>query len=133
MSSLAGGCHCGANRFTLETAEPLAPRACQCGFCRRHNARSVSDPAGRATLSLAGNLIRYRFASGSADYLICADCGVYLGALANLEGGLRLTLNLNAFDEPRLELEAEPVDYDGESAAGKADRRRVRWTPAFLA
>ena len=43
------------------------------------------------------------------------------------------TLNLNAFDDPRLDLEGAPVSYEGEGAAAKAERRRQRWTPARFA
>src|SRR5687768_768077 len=127
-----GRCHCGAIRILFETDKPLAPRACQCGFCRRHDARSVSDPDGTATLTLSLEPTRYRFASRSADYLICPRCGIYVGATAAIGGRDLITLNLNAFDDPRPDLEGAPVSYDGESAATKAERRRARWTPLRL-
>ena len=129
----SGSCHCGAIRIEFESGRPLAPRACQCGFCRRHGARTVSDPNGSAVLSLGSETIRYRFGTGTTDFLICGRCGVYVGALAELDGRLYATLNLNAFDDPRLELAAAPVSYEGESAEAKAERRRTRWTPARLA
>lgn len=127
-----GQCHCGALRLRFETALPLAPRACQCGFCRRHGARTVSDPAGAAELKVAADAIRYRFATGTTDYLICARCGIYVAAAAEIDGRCFATLNLNAFDDPRLDLAAEPVSYAGETADAKAQRRRARWTPARL-
>jgi hypothetical protein len=124
-----GQCHCGAIRIELETARPLAPRACQCLFCRRHDARSVSDPSGGATLTFAVEPIRYRFASGTADYVLCARCGVYVGAMTrDGERGL-VTLNLNNFDDPHPDLKAVPVCYDGEGAERRAESRRARWTP----
>lgn len=124
-----GRCHCGAIRLAFETDKPLAPRACQCGFCRRHGARTVSDPEGSAALEYGSDPIRYRFGTRTTDYILCATCGVYLGAVAEVGGALYATLNLNAFDEPRLDLAAAPVSYDGESAAAKAERRRKAWTP----
>lgn len=127
-----GRCHCGAIRLSFETARPLAPRSCQCRFCRRHNARTVTDPAGSAMLALAEETIRYRFGTRTSDYLICGRCGVYVGAIADLGGAVYATLNLNAFDDPRLDLVAVPVSYDGEGAAEKAERRRANWTPAKL-
>jgi hypothetical protein len=129
----SGRCHCGALRFAFETEAPLAPRACQCGFCRRHGARTVSDPAGSAVLTLGAETIRYRFGSGSTDFLICGRCGVYVGAMTKIDGALFATLNLNAFDDPRLDLAATPVSYDGEDADAKATRRHTRWTPLALA
>ena len=125
-----GQCHCGAIRIAFETERPLAPRQCQCGFCRRHNVRMVSDPGGSAKLTLGPETQRYRFATATADYLICGTCGVYVGAVAELDGCTFATLNLNAFDDPRLELVGEPMVYDGESAQQRAARRHQRWTPA---
>jgi len=127
-----GRCHCGAIRFAFESDRPLAPRACQCGFCRRHGARTVSDPAGAAELALSGETIRYRFGTGTTEFLICGVCGVYVAAAAELDGRLYATVNLNAFDDPRLDLAGAPVSYDGEGAARKADRRRSNWTPARM-
>jgi hypothetical protein len=127
---LTGQCHCGAIRVTFETAQPLAPRTCMCSFCRKHGARTVTDPDGSAVLTLGPKTIRYGFGSQTTDFLICARCGVYVGALAELDGQRYATLNLNAFDDPRPDLEAVPVSYDGEGADAKADRRRQKWTPA---
>lgn len=127
-----GGCHCGAIRIGFETDKPLAPRACQCSFCRRHGARTVSDPDGEAVLSWSDPPILYRFASRAADYVICRRCGTYVGAMAEIEGRPLATLNLNAFDDPHSELAAEPVSYDGETPRQKAERRSARWTPLRL-
>lgn len=112
---------------------PLAPRACQCSFCRKHGARTVTDPAGSATLALGPDALRYRFGTKTTDFILCGRCGVYVGALAELDGRTLATLNLNAFDDPHPDLIPTPVWYDREDAAGKADRRRLRWTPARLA
>lgn len=127
-----GSCHCGAIRIEFETGKPLAPRACQCSFCRKHGARSVSDPDGAASLVFAIEPIRYRFASRAADYLLCSVCGVYVGAMTDDGGRALVTFNLNAFDDRRPELEAAPVSYDGESAAERAASRRRRWTPVRI-
>ena len=124
-----GACHCGAIRIALETGKPLAPRACMCSFCRKHGARTVSDPDGRATLSFAAEPIRYRFATRGAVYVVCATCGVYVAATAGDGEARRATLNLNAFDDAHAELGAVPVSYDGETAEARAARRVAMWTP----
>jgi hypothetical protein len=128
----AGSCHCGELQIEFVTEHLLAPRACQCGFCRRQGARMVSDPEGKATLALGPDAQRYRFGTRTTDFLFCGRCGVYVGAVAMLDGRVFATLNLNAFDDPRLELAATPVSYDGEDEAAKAERRRRKWTPARL-
>jgi hypothetical protein len=132
MTDPSGSCHCGEVRFAFRSSKPFAPRACQCGFCRRHNARSVSDPEGEVVLTLGPETRRYRFGTCSSDFLICGRCGIYVGALAELGDGTYAVLNLNAFDEPRLELSGEPMVYDGESVEQRAARRRQRWTPARI-
>ncbi len=130
MARHLGRCHCGALRFIFETGKPLSPRACQCGFCRRHGARTVSDPEGEVAFLLDGPLLGYRFGSGATDYLICAACGIYLGARTEIGGAVHATLNLNAFEaEASREVAARPVSYEGESAAARAGRRRLNWTP----
>jgi hypothetical protein len=124
----AGSCHCGDTRFVFRTDRPLAPRSCQCGFCRRHNARTVSDPHGRVRLQNGALLVAYRFAARSADYLFCGRCGIYVGAL-QIDGTDRLmTLNLNAFDDPHRHLIAQPVRYDDEPLEARMARRRAMWT-----
>jgi hypothetical protein len=124
-----GSCHCGALRVSFETAKPLAPRACQCSFCRMHAARSISDPEGSASIEWDEEPLLYRFASRAADYVVCARCGIYIGAVTDAPDGRIATLNLNAFENPRPELAASPISYHGETAERKAERRRERWTP----
>lgn len=127
-----GSCHCGAIRLLFETARPLAPRACQCSFCRKHGARTVTDPEGRAILSFRSAPILYRFGTRGASYMLCPVCGAYAGALTGEESERVATLNLNLFDDTRRDLAAEPVSYEGESAAQRAERRRARWTPLLI-
>ena len=129
---LTGSCHCGVQKISFETHSSLAPRACQCRFCRKHGARTVTDPGGSAALLLGPDVRYYRFATRTTDYVLCGRCGVYLGAVAAIGDGTFSTLNLNAFDDPRLDLDAEPVSYEGETADQKRARRALRWTPTIL-
>ena len=130
-----GGCHCGNVRWTLTTrlgAAQLPVRACQCTFCRRHGALTSSDPAG--TLGFAVQdpvaLLRYRFATGTAEFLLCARCGVYVGAVMKEDGRRFGIVNLNSLDA-RADLTPVPeaMDYSAEDATARRLRRRVRWTP----
>jgi hypothetical protein len=129
---LYGGCHCGAVRVEFETAvapAELPLRACQCAFCRAHGARTTADPQGR--VRFLGPLKRYRFGLGTADFLLCPECGVYLGALCADAEGQWATLNVNCLDEGAAFAQAaHPVSYEGEDAAGRLARRKARWTPA---
>jgi hypothetical protein len=135
---LSGGCHCGNLELTFEAGRPpgeLTVRACGCSFCRRHGVRPVSDPQGRIELVVhdPSQLIRYRFGLGTAEFLVCRRCGVYVGAVMAEAGSAYTTLNLNALARPEVfGTAAVPVSYDEESAAGRQARRRARWTPAAV-
>ena len=132
-----GGCHCGNLRWTLDSdlaPDALPARACQCGFCLRHGALTTSDPHGalRFAVADASRLLRYRFATRSAEFLVCLRCGVYVGALM-AEGGRWFGIaNLNTLDgRERLAPVPQPMDYDGETETTRRARRNARWTPAM--
>ena len=90
----------------------------------------TSDPEGAATITLGRQAARYRFGAALGDFLICGQCGVYLGALQEIGGQLYAVLNLTAFDDPHEDLPGEAMIYDGETAETRTARRRARWTPA---
>jgi hypothetical protein len=133
MSGYPGACHCGAVGVFFETeADPtlIQVRACQCGFCRRHGAKTVSDPEGRLTLSFEPDTVHlYRFGTRSADFLVCRECGDYVAAIMDDVG----VVNVVAADIAVLAgREAEPVSYEAETVEAKRARRRARWTPLVL-
>jgi hypothetical protein len=135
METLHGRCHCGAIELQFRTG--IAPlrlrlRACSCSFCRRHGARTMTDPNGSVAIAVhaADTLRRYRFGFHSADYLVCGRCGIYVAAVMHEGTKAFATLNANAFDVPDLAgALAEPVDYEQETLEQRRARRRVRWTP----
>jgi hypothetical protein len=133
-----GQCHCGAIRYTYQTEirpEDWSIRADQCSFCRAHGSRMTSDPAGFAQFISAGpaHLRRYRFGQRTADFLLCAECGVYVGAAIETAAGCFAVVSVNAL-VPYLDglKPAQPVDFDGESVAERTRRREERWTPCKL-
>jgi hypothetical protein len=139
MERLTGRCHCGNLTFGFETTIPIAQlqlRADQCSFCRKHGARTTSDPDGRARISAREprEVVRYRFGQGTADFLVCGRCGIYLGALLTTgDGSAYATLNVNCFERTdELIQPTAPVSYEGESAPERIARRRARWTPTRI-
>jgi hypothetical protein len=131
----SGGCHCGAIGWEYRTdidPDQWIVRSCQCSFCRTHGTRCTSDPAGRVDIRghASGNLVRYRFGLGTADFLVCGKCGVYIGAMVESPDGAFATLNLNALESPvGVQWDAVPVSYDDEGSEGRVARRVERWTP----
>ncbi|HYZ27112.1 MAG TPA: hypothetical protein VE597_09410 [Geminicoccaceae bacterium] len=135
---LTGGCHCGNVELTFETARDpgeLTVRACGCSFCRRHGGRTVSDPQGRVEFVVHDRslLSRYRFGLGTAEFLVCRTCGVYVGAFMADAGSAYAIININALHTPEVFAKAAvPVSYDRESATERRARRRALWTPATV-
>jgi hypothetical protein len=132
-----GACHCGAIRGTLDASKPageLQVRACQCGFCTRHGAMTVSDPAGRATFEIEPTaLTRYQFGARTGTSLLCARCGMYAGAILEDGGSVWSILNVRGLAIPEFkDRRAEPVVYEGETPEARIARRKARWTPTEI-
>lgn len=132
-----GGCHCGALRWELGTAQPLqafTPRACDCDYCTRHRAAWVSDPAGWLHIHAdSAQLQRYRQGSDQADFLVCRNCGVLVAVIARAADGRLLgATNRNAFDA-RVEFRDETtVSPQILAPQIKLDRWTQLWTPTLL-
>jgi hypothetical protein len=132
---LEGACHCGNLSFEFESDRSVFESrvgACECTFCRAHGARCVSDPGGSATIHVrrAAEISRYRFEKATADFLVCRTCGIYLGALIEVEGDLFSTLNLRSTSHH--DLPAPKRRYDHETKEERIVRRAATWTPTRL-
>lgn len=135
--TLRGECHCGAIQATLVTSKPadtLQVRACQCGFCTRHGAMTVSDPAGRATFVMReGQLQAYQFATRTGTSLICKTCGTYVGVMLKDGDDVWSVMNVRGLAIRELaDRTAEPVTYDNETAEQRIARRKAKWTPTTI-
>ena len=136
--TFSGRCHCGNVEFTFQSslsADRLPVRADGCSFCRAHGVRTTSDPNGRARITVhdPNQLIRYRFALKTADFLICGRCGIYVGAVITVDSTCYAVLNINTFDDAEsFTREARAVSYDGETEAERIRRRQSNWTPSVV-
>ena len=82
----SGGCHCGNIHVLLRLSQPPEDnpvRTCTCSFCRAHNPRMISDPAGLLEVSADDwSLVElYRFGTHLRFPLHCGgfrpgDCAV---------------------------------------------------------
>jgi hypothetical protein len=130
---LEGSCHCGNLRLWFETAMPsgdTAPRACDCSFCTAHGAAWLSDPAGELVVRVgdATALARYRQGSGSAQFLLCRECGVLVAVVFDDGGGLRGAVNLRCLQrasEFAAETTVSPQQLPPE-------QRRARWQALWI-
>ena len=129
-----GHCHCGNVRYELRTATPieaLTLRICRCDFCLRHRPRYWSDPQGVLAIEIgnAGDVRAYRFGHGTADFVLCRNCGVFCLAITATDEGYRAVTNLNL----ALDRDATPREAFLEALAESTDERMARrarnWTP----
>jgi hypothetical protein len=129
MGEVRGCCHCGAVRVSYVSEGAMAGRRRGCGFCRRHGSLYTSDPAGRLTIeAAAGSLIRYRFGQRTADFLLCAHCGVLVAVTAEIDGAMRGGVNLAVMDPPLPSSAEVPVmDFSAETEVERTARRRRNW------
>jgi hypothetical protein len=78
-------------------------------------------------------LYRYQFGQKTADFLLCHNCGVYVGAMmqsANQQFGIINARVLYALVEQLPE--AIAMDYETESVTERLSRRAKRWTSIAL-
>ena len=134
---LAGHCHCGAIRVVLEphlATEALPLRACQCSFCRTRGALTTSDPSGHLFIEAApGTINRYQFGLRVTDFLLCAECGTYVAAVSEIDGATLGVVNVLGVSLAGFEgRAADPMNYDGEDADQRLDRRQGRWMPTVI-
>jgi hypothetical protein len=132
-----GSCHCGAIRAVLAASKPadaLEVRACQCAFCARHGAMTVSDPLGRASFEIErARLVTYQFATRTGNSLICGRCGMYAGVVLTEANETWSVLNVRGLAIADFaSRQAVPMVYDGETPAARIARRKAKWTPTDL-
>lgn len=133
-----GSCHCGAIGFVYGCAqdpETWSIRACQCTFCRAHDALSASEPAATIEFRVTrdSDLQRYRFGLKTADFLLCRNCGVYIGAFIATDKGSFGIINTHALAHiPENMGQATAAVYDDEEPGNRIERRIERWAPATI-
>ena len=138
MSRYKGHCHCGAVGYQYHCDTPVIEwpvRSCQCSFCQSHASQTTSLPDALIdfTAANADALQRYRFGLKTADFLLCRQCGAYLGAMIETPAGRFGIVNTRVLQPVPARLQpAEPATYDGEDAAGRIARRERRWAPVRM-
>lgn len=130
---LHGKCHCGNIAFSL-TWEPdpaeIPARACDCSFCTRHGAAWTSKPDGALAVTVRepSRVNHYAFGTETADFHICARCGVVPLVTCRVEGRLYAVVNVNTLDDvdPAM-LQHRPASFSEEGATAKLSRRQSNW------
>ena len=135
---LRGRCHCGNIGFELEfpgEAKDLPVRACTCSFCLKHGGAWTSHPAGKLSARILDAALhsRYRMATQTADFHVCARCGAVPLVTSEIDSRLYAVVNVNTFEgiDPA-SLPRAPVSFEGEATESRLQRRRQRWIPAVV-
>jgi hypothetical protein len=134
MYKVSGGCHCGnllVEAQLTRAPESYQPRACDCDFCRKHGAAYLSDPQGSLSIVIrdAQRTARYRQGSGTAELLLCQDCGVLVAALYQGDAGLHGVVNARAIGAGTGFGAPQPVSPRMLSAPDKVRRWQEIWFP----
>lgn len=132
---IRGRCHCGniGFAFAWPADRPRIPvRACTCDFCRNHGGRWTSNPAGSFRMTVADERRHnvYRFGTRTADFHVCATCGVVPIVTCELDGRRYAVVNINTFvgiDAARLDV--QPISFENEGEETRLARRARNWTP----
>lgn len=130
---IEGRCHCGNIGFSLRW-EPdpveIPARACDCSFCRKHGGVWTSCPDGHLRISVqnSAQVSRYAFGTGTAEFHVCARCGVVPLVTSAIDGHVYAVVNVHAFEgvEPS-RLKHSAASFGEEDADARLARRQRYW------
>jgi len=130
---IKGGCHCGNISFSLvwesDPAE-IPARACSCSFCIKHGGVWTSNPAAALEVSVEDPSLvsRYAFGTRTAEFHICARCGIVPVVTSRIDGRLYAVVSVNAFEGvDRSLIRLASADFDGEGTDSRLARRKRNW------
>jgi hypothetical protein len=132
--NIRGRCHCGNIAFTLDwPGEGAIPaRACGCTFCVKHGGVWTSNPRAKldVTIKDPGAVSRYAFGTHTADFHVCARCGVVPVVTCQIDGKTYAVVSVNAFEDfDASRLDRAGASFDGEQKDARLARRSRNWIP----
>lgn len=98
MKTYAGGCHCGAVRFEVDTELDRATE-CNCSICTKKGALHHRVPPERFRLRAGAEALSlYQFDSKEAKHWFCRHCGIH--AFSNPRAAPEMySINLRCLDD----------------------------------
>ena len=128
-----GKCHCGNIAFSL-TWEPdpveIPACACTCSFCVKHGGVWTSNPGGALEVVVKDSSLvsKYVFGTQTAQFHICARCGIVPVVTSRIDDILYAVVSVNAFEgvDPSL-LRRASASLDGEGKEPRLARRQRNW------
>ncbi|TAK86452.1 MAG: hypothetical protein EPO20_07315 [Betaproteobacteria bacterium] len=130
-----GKCHCGNIAFSLMW-EPdpteIPARACTCSFCTKHGGLWTSNPRGALEVVVKDPSLvsKYAFGTRTAEFHICARCGIVPVVTSLIDDRLYAVVSVNAFEDiDAALLRRASAGFDGEEEASRLARRKRNWIP----
>jgi hypothetical protein len=130
---IRGKCHCGNISFSL-TWEPdpteIPARACTCSFCVKHGGVWTSNPAAalRVAVREPALVSKYTFGTRTAEFHVCARCGVVPVVTSRIDDRLYAVVSVNAFENvDQSLLRRASTRFDGEGTDSRLARRKRNW------
>jgi hypothetical protein len=128
-----GRCHCGNIAFALtweSMPDEIPARVCGCSFCIKHGGVWTSNPKGalRVTVKDPKAVSVYRFGTRTADFHVCARCGIVPVVTSTIDGRTYAVISVNAFEGiDRARIRQAPASFDGEGTDDRLARRKRSW------
>jgi hypothetical protein len=130
---IRGRCHCGNISFSLAwepSPAEIPARACDCSFCTKHGGVWTSHPKGALEVVVRDRSLvsGYAFGTQTAEFHVCARCGVVPVVTSRIDDRLYAVVSVNAFEgvDPSL-LRRAPASFDGEGEDSRLARRKRNW------
>lgn len=133
--NISGSCHCDNLQYHLDwpaDADEIPKRVCSCSFCVKHSGSWTShrDAGLVVTVHDEKLLSRYRFGTKTADFFVCARCGVAPLVMCEIDDALYAVVNVNTFDQPSdYTFSSTATNFDGEDTGSRLERRKRNWIP----
>ena len=130
---IQGRCHCGNIGFSLSwDPDPveIPARACTCSFCTKHGGVWTSNPRGALKIALKDPALvsRYAFGTRTAQFHVCARCGIVPVVTSRIDGREYAVVSVNAFEDiDPARIRRTSISFDGEGTDSRLERRKRSW------
>src|SRR5262245_2670859 len=108
----------------------MGARACGCTSCTRHGGRWTSHREAELAARVADTSLvsTYRFGTRTADFHVCARCGVVPFVTSEIDHRLYAVVNVNTFAGiDSAALARVSTSFEGEATGDRLERRKRNW------
>ncbi len=132
MDTQNGRCFCGNISFEFNSSRDVTElpfRTCSCLFCQKQGGVYTSDPTGTLKVNIQDDskIIKYQFATKTAEFLICSECGIMQIVISRIEEKVYGIINVKSFDHTIDISNPSMVDFSKETREERLNRRKKTW------